>query len=108
MSLASQQRLSEWQKTKKPKPNLAKTRELRNIINHEEHVEAPPLAPENRRNRNKRASQRQLKSTLDVRWVPTDQRVTPRVGTDRHERQQQSKAVDAARASDAKGQPFKH
>ena len=85
-----------------------KTRELRNSINHEEHVEAPPLAHNNRPNRNKRASQRQLKSTLDVRWVPTDQRVTPRVGTDRYERQQQSKAVDAARTGDAKGQPFKH
>ena len=88
--------------------NQCKTRELRNIINHEEHVEAPPLAPENRPIRTKTRVQRQLKSTLDVRWVPTDQRVTQRVGTDQHERPQQSKAVDAARAGDAKGQPFKH
>ena len=88
-----------------------KTRELRNSINHEEHVEAPPLAHSNRPNRNKTRVQRQLKSTLDVldvRWVQTDQRVTQRVGTDQHERPQQSKAVDAARTGDAKGQPFKH
>ena len=85
-----------------------KTREIGNRSNNQEHVAAPPLAPENRPNRNKRASQRQLKSTLDVRWVPTDQRVTQRVGTDQHERPQQSKAVDAARTGDAKGQPFKH
>ena len=85
-----------------------KTRELRNIINHEEHVATPPPAPKNRPNRNKRASQRQLKSTLDVRWVPTDQRVTRRVGTDQHERQQLITAVDGARSGSAKGQPFKH
>ena len=75
---------------------------------HYEHMEAPPLAPENRPNRNKRASQRQLKSTLDVRWVPTDQRVTPRVGTDQQKRQQLITAVDGARSGSAKGQPFKH
>ena len=74
----------------------------------EEHVAAPPLAPENRPKHNKLASQRQLKSTLDVRWVPTDQRVTERVGTDQHERQQLITAVDGARTGDAKGQPFKH
>ena len=85
-----------------------KTRASQECINYQEHVATPPLAPKNRRNRNNHASQRQLKSTLDVRWVPTDQRVTQRVGTDQHERPQQSKAVDAARTGDAKGQPFKH
>ena len=55
---------------------LVKTRELRNIINHEEHMEPPPPAPENRPKHNKRASQRQLKSTLDVRWLQTDRRGT--------------------------------
>ena len=53
-----------WQKSQKP--NLAKTREVRKSINHQEHVAPPPPAPKNRPNRNNKASQRQLKSTLDV------------------------------------------
>ena len=68
-------------------------------------MEPPPLAPENRPTTTNAASQRQLESTLDVRWVQTDQRVSARVGTDRHERQQQTKAGDAARTIKAKGQP---
>ena len=62
------------------KIDAAKTRELEHGINYQEHMEPPPLAPENRPYRNKHASSASSKSRSLLSGGETDPRGTPRIG----------------------------